>query len=564
MNSTLSLLRFLLLNGFLLGVPLLTLWTTRLATRSQYGGDYQLTRWLSRLAAIGWLLLPIVLFGSRVNLRSNSESLTPFWMVVAPLLGLAVLFVLIVWILFRAIDRLKLTSEDQRKLARRGAAVGSCLLIGVPFLLLVSSTIGWEWTEDDPSAEATLVPVIIVVSLMQSLGIWKLLNSLGRLESAPRRTRQWVAVFTYVGSFIVLAIITLVMGYPWVLVPVVFVLCMSFFNGYPARFEARQTLLLNTLQRVDGAPQQLTACLIASSEMLGSRLQQRFLPVLEGERFGTPVTYELAQAGVLSTQVRVPLEIAETTGTLRESLDLVKQLPMTLWPEDRSRVAATGMSLALTLLCLTAIAASLQWLTVPRLKYIWDNFQLTQPMDLVTSLATLLNIAVPVLVLWALVYQYQVSSPQSGGVLLTLERWFSVRPFVPGILSSLRSAVLGRQELSGVLSTLADEYRRTRVGPSLAQLDDAVRAGLPVWQEMSRLRLITPDEASALASAEQIGNLPNTLFLLADGRLARRRNAILRWFEYLRPAAYVVLALLIFWVQFSLFVSLISLIGAIS
>ncbi|QDT36174.1 type II secretion system F family protein [Stratiformator vulcanicus] len=98
----------------------------------------------------------------------------------------------------------------------------------------------------------------------------------------------------------------------------------------------------------------------------------------------------------------------------------------------------------------------------------------------------------------------------------------------------------------------------------MARIAEQISQGKDPWDALHRRRILTGREAIACRTAQIVGNLPETLFELADvidDNRARRRLACL---EFVQPMLVVAVGLLVFFINVGFFMPLVKLLNDLS
>ncbi len=284
-------------------------------------------------------------------------------------------------------------------------------------------------------------------------------------------------------------------------------------------------------------------------------------------RSGTPLPDAVEEVpGVLTDEDVLAIRFGAQSGTLtaavRTALDAAPPDPASRTPRLRDPFVY-----AFAVLCVGALIVTfLQIKIVPEFVKILREFDLDALPVLVWSVGLSRIVADYwwVGALAAIVVSLALSSARPGRFMrhAVFARLFgSLRELRSAeVLQKLSVATTAGRPISGALSTLARYHFEPSIRHKLLFVRNEVEQGADVWQSMGRVGLVTPPEATLLATADRVGNRTWVL-----GQLARskKRRTLRRWerlSEMLFPAVVLLMGAFVLFETLTVFVPLTQLI----
>lgn len=127
------------------------------------------------------------------------------------------------------------------------------------------------------------------------------------------------------------------------------------------------------------------------------------------------------------------------------------------------------------------------------------------------------------------------------------------------VLQKLKIAATAGRPIPGALSTLARYHFDPTIRHELLVVRNDLEQGIPVWQSMSEVGLLSSPEANLLAVAERQGSPAWALDQLIEVKRQRVATRVERGGEFLLPAFVLLMALLVIFQVSIIFVPLINL-----
>jgi type II secretory pathway component PulF len=124
------------------------------------------------------------------------------------------------------------------------------------------------------------------------------------------------------------------------------------------------------------------------------------------------------------------------------------------------------------------------------------------------------------------------------------------------ILHKLSVATSAGRPISGALSTLARYHFDPIIRHKLLFVRNELEQGADVWQSMTAVGLLTPQEVGLLRSAERVGNRPWALKQLADGKQRRTLRRLERMSDLFLPVVVFAIAAFVLVQALAVFVPL--------
>ncbi len=301
---------------------------------------------------------------------------------------------------------------------------------------------------------------------------------------------------------------------------------------------------------------------------------KRLLELADRLRRGLPHSELAVPQGLLSRTATLEIQAGIQSGKLAEALrSAAVKHTRQLTDDSHSLDAHAAVTYpAAVLVVMTLIVGFVMYYIIPKFKKIFDDFGTELPVmtrtliggsDAVVNYWYLASplvyvvIASIVTVAMAHVYGWREMWQHWAG------RWM-VRPHTSDVLRSLASTV----ELGAPIERGFDPFVSSH-GPILLQRRAAaIRLGLSqgesCWELLARERFLKPNEIALIETAQRAGNLPWALRALADSLDRRWLYRLKAGLELLRPAAILVLGLLVAFVAIAIFMPLVKLLNDLS
>lgn len=142
----------------------------------------------------------------------------------------------------------------------------------------------------------------------------------------------------------------------------------------------------------------------------------------------------------------------------------------------------------------------------------------------------------------------------AGRMFRSIREWLAA-----DVLQKLRVAATAGRPIPGVLSTLARYHFDPTMRHELLVVRNDLEQGMPVWQSMSEVGLLSPPEANLLLVAERQGSPAWALDQLVEVKQRRVARRLERAGEFLLPAFVLLMAVLVIFQISLIFMPLITL-----
>ncbi|MDZ4659202.1 MAG: type II secretion system F family protein [Bythopirellula sp.] len=319
-------------------------------------------------------------------------------------------------------------------------------------------------------------------------------------------------------------------------------------------------------ERLEAAP--LVAAL--SIEHRG-RYRRRLRHLGKRLALGTALADALEQTpGVLSDEDALAIRFGDQSGTLPAVLSQLVNRPAGAESRIMARLRQIGFYTTLTLAIFAFILTFMMIKIIPSFQAIFDDFE----MDLPRALVVLI-----VICSWVEKYWFLIAIP----LLAVLWLWKSERSrrFFRRTVSSrlirpiaqLRSADLlsllsvnarAGRPLAGAMSTLARYHFDAKIRQKLLFVRNEMEQGVDAWNSMATARLLTPQEARALASSTTTDSRAWTMDRLADLRRGRVERRLDLYLSLLQPAVTLLMAAAVLFVAVACLSPLFGMVEALS
>ena len=282
---------------------------------------------------------------------------------------------------------------------------------------------------------------------------------------------------------------------------------------------------------------------------------------------GTPLWQALgAVPDLLPAETLSTLQTAGRNGTLVSALRMEAQR---ISDSVEDSAGESPLAVIFYVSCVALIGAVivgfLMVFVVPKFKAIFEDFGV----DLPDSTIALIDSSGNFLVYFILPISFMLS-----GLLIWLTGqifgfWSSPVPrlvsafprmAVGGVLRNLGLCVDAGKPLPQAIEAASDYQFSRRLHLQLESVRDAMRAGADCWESLCEEGLINRKELALLKSAERAGNLGWALKSVGKEVDACWRRRILRLVQLLKPAALLVVGLVVMFVTVAMFMPLIKLI----
>lgn len=258
--------------------------------------------------------------------------------------------------------------------------------------------------------------------------------------------------------------------------------------------------------------------------------------------------------GVLSDEQALAVRFGEQSGTLPATLQSLSNHPSQTELRVVGRLRQIGFYVVITACIFLFIMSFFLIKIIPSFQAIFDDFELDLPRITVLMIAIsqlLVDywflIAIPLLVIvWLIKSQ-------------TSRRFFSrnissriLRPIaqlrVANVLGLLAVNSRAGRPLAGSLSTLARYHFDPKIRHKLLFVRNEMEQGFDPWESMAAARLITEQEATALAKANSAETRAWTMDRLADLKRSKVESRIDFFITLLQPAVTLLVAAVVLFV----------------
>jgi type II secretory pathway component PulF len=337
------------------------------------------------------------------------------------------------------------------------------------------------------------------------------------------------------------------------------------------RAASRQDTLLQILAIAAEGEMPLAPAVAAFADQYRGIAHRRLLTVAARLNWGTPLpdTLEMAR-GLVTRDAILLVWVGEAAGLLPKALRIAaatrsSQLP--IWTSIASRLAY----ILIVTLSMQGICGLVLYYIVPKLEAIARDFGLALPQltilvihasQFLTRFGALAAL-VPLLEVGLLIF-LPLSFLGWGTYSVPLFDRLLSRRHAALLLRSLSLMFEAGKPASLALQILAQHYPALWIRCRLAHAASDIRHGIDWIQALWRHRLIGSADADALASAEEVGNLPWALSALAEALERRMVIRVQMAIQTLFPLVIVMLGIVVFILVSAYFLPLINLIESLS
>jgi type II secretory pathway component PulF len=274
--------------------------------------------------------------------------------------------------------------------------------------------------------------------------------------------------------------------------------------------------------------------------------------------------------GVLSDEHALAVRFGEQSGTLPATLASLVNHPTPAELRVVGRLRQIGFYVAITVAIFLFIMSFFMIKIIPSFQAIFDDFELDLPHITVVMIAIsqLLSdywflFALPLLLLvW-------LTRSQAS------RRFFSrnissriLRPIahlrVANVLGLLAGSYRAGRPLSGAISTLARYHFDPKLRHKLLFVRNEMEQGVDPWESMTTTKLISSEEANALAKATSSETRAWTMDRLADKKRGQVERRIDFYVSLLQPAITVIIAAVVLFVAVACMKPLIEMVEALT
>ena len=300
----------------------------------------------------------------------------------------------------------------------------------------------------------------------------------------------------------------------------------------------------------------------------GVSLRMRLQEAAGNLESGDPLWLVLDREKLLPASTVSAIRVAEGGGRLEETL---RRLAVN--STDRLRVfSISGISdvvtqVLATLTVVVAITSYLMYRIVPKLKGIFEGFDLKLP----RSTETLVSVSdyfftqgyAPVffwigLGMVALIWQMLLHIVGWSSLSIPILMHFFPRRDAPEILRVIAGMIREQASLPEKLRSLVDRRGRPDLGARYQRIADRIIAGETLSQALSREGVLSSSQTEAVAAAERGGHLEFVLFAMADAIEQREFRRSATWAELLKPASVLVCAGVVGFIVIAFFMPLVK------
>lgn len=289
---------------------------------------------------------------------------------------------------------------------------------------------------------------------------------------------------------------------------------------------------------------------------------------------GDPLWLVLERARLLPSAVVSAIRLAEGSGRLEET---VRRLAIN--STERLRVFnMSGLTdvltqFTVTLTAMAAITTFLMYFIVPKLKYIFDGFDLELPgptQALTNSSDYLVNRGFTPIFFWvglaivSLVWMLLRHVVGWSSLSIPILMHFHPRRDAPEILRVLAGLIRNQAALPEKLQELAQRRGRPDLGARYHRMGDRLAAGESLSQTLSNEGVLSPAQTEAVAAAERAGHLEFVLFAMADALEKREFRQSSTWAELFKPVSTLICAALVGFIVIAFFLPLIKMLKELS
>lgn len=307
---------------------------------------------------------------------------------------------------------------------------------------------------------------------------------------------------------------------------------------------------------------------------LWRRSRLRFERLADRMREGRSLIDGLELGGVLPASIVAELRAAQAAGTLPQALRAIaaRETNSLLTNRFNGAIAVTSIYVWSVLTIVFVIVTFLMYWIVPKFKAIFNDFGVELPawtrhmiefadwfvnyFYLTMSLLSLPILAAIAATIVGVIGWGNLNYP-------LLMRWFP-RWDAPGLLRGLAYAVASKRPLSDTIEEMAEHHRRSDVAERLLRMHQSLDLGDSLPRALLQEGYVRPVEADALTAAARAGNLHWGLRTLAESMERTGWHRTQFWLELLKPAAVLLLGIVVAYVVIGFFLPMVKLLNELS
>lgn len=343
-----------------------------------------------------------------------------------------------------------------------------------------------------------------------------------------------------------------------------------------ARQRARQIELLWVLTMAVKSGRPLADEIDAYAEGTSGRRRRLLFDMADRLRDGVTLTELAVPQGLLPESANLQIHAGITSHSLADSLSRTAVRVTRELSEDRAAdFPGAGLAYPPVLLVVASLIVSfLMVYIVPKLKKIFDDFNTDLPPITVALIQTAdfivrywLAVGLPLLVYFPVALCVFVGLAEYyGWQVMTqslLGRWF-IRWHTPDVLRALSQSLSQDKPLDQSLESIVKFTRWPKLRKRLAVALDEIENGEECWRAFEQSGLLNQQEASLFQLAQQTGNLPWAMQIVADTIERRRLFRLKAILEIVQPLMLIPLGLIIGFVALGVFLPAVKLLTDMS
>lgn len=269
-----------------------------------------------------------------------------------------------------------------------------------------------------------------------------------------------------------------------------------------------------------------------------------------------------AVKGIVPERVRMAIQVAESSGALKQVLaDEANQL-MQRGREDSGRPKLFGVFVGLLLVFLIAssILSFVMIFIIPKFRDIFDGFGVPLPKitwSLMHVSNWLLDLSLLLFPIFTIVIYTMGFSAWCNWKYLTtgrlpfVHRW--PRFWTPDILKSLAVTTAASRPIPEAVHALLAEMRPGKAATALSAVRQQAQNGTDLWQAMRNRGFLKGSEAGLLTAAEAAGNLDWAMLQLATEIRRKRERRLQTIATILQPMSVLAVGIVVGYIVLALY-----------
>ena len=305
------------------------------------------------------------------------------------------------------------------------------------------------------------------------------------------------------------------------------------------------------------------------------RRRRLLLEMAERLRDGVPLTELAVPQGLLPRSAALQIHAGITSASLPDSLrDTAIRVTQNFSEEQEAGNASGAMLYPVAIIPVAFLIVSfLMYYIIPKFKKIFDDFGtelpgltigLIQFSDLIVNFWYVFGL--PLFYVPLVIFVFVTMAEYYGWRVVlqsVLGRWF-IRWHTPDVMRAVSQGVARGIPLDKALIPIAQHPGPLRLRERLAWAIDQIQDGSASWHTLQTAGLLRHDETIVLETAQQTGNLPWALEMLATNIERRSAFRLTAFFEIVRPILLIAMSFVVGIISIAMFLPLVKLLNDLS